>query len=273
MVRQIDCGGWTVVALTDCAPAPALCSYSFPDAQLADHPEVAARWFPDGAFHTRFGPFLLRGPAGEVLVDCGLGPGGVGYFPDLHGDLATALVAAGSALDRITAVVFTHLHVDHVGWAPFLPNARFHVAAREWAHWSVLGADAGLPHHVAAVARCIAPLAKAGRLMIVDGAAEILPGIRLLAAPGHTPGHHAVIVADHLLIAGDTWHNPAQIAVPDWCHRADRDKLAAVVTRRRLAAMARAQDWVVAAGHFTADNAFGRIADVAGRLAFAPLKP
>jgi glyoxylase-like metal-dependent hydrolase (beta-lactamase superfamily II) len=268
-MRSLDLDATRVFALTDCAPAPAACAYSFPDAVLADHASVAARWFPDDLFRTRFGPFLLRRPTGDVLVDCGLGPGGVGYFPDLHGTLPDALHEVGSSLAAVTEVVFTHLHVDHVGWAPFLPNARFHVAGREFLHWSRNGAQAGLPHHVEAVARCILPLAD--RLLTATSDAEILPGLRLLAAEGHTPGHHALLVDNRLLIAGDLWHNPAQIAVPNWCHRADMDKPAAIAARTRLAVAAHANGWLVAAGHFIEENAFGRIEASRSGLAFRPL--
>ncbi len=259
-MRKLELNGWRVFALTDCRPPPAPCSYSFPDADLAAHPE-AARWFPGAEFRTRFGPCLLRRPGLDVLVDCGLGPGGIGYFPDLAGNLPERLMEAGSSPEQVAHVVFTHLHVDHVGWAPFLPRARFHVAAREWAHWQK--PEAGLPHHTEAIARCIAPLAANGKLATVEveSRAEPLPGIALIAAHGHSPGHCAVLVAGGLLIAGDAWHNPSQIAVPGWCHRADMDKPMAIASRTRLAAQARQEGWIVAAGHFVEENAFGRITD------------
>lgn len=267
-MQRLNLGEWCVYALTDCAPAPAACSYSFPDADLSAHAAAAARWFSGNLFRTRFGVFLLRGSAGDVLVDCGLGPGPDRYFPGLAGTLPTALEAAGSSLDRIAHVVFTHLHIDHIGWAMHLPAARFFVAAAEWAHWSRHGEAAGLPHHVKAVAANVAPLATAGRLVAVeDISAEILPGITLLPAEGHTPGHHAVLVSRKLLIAGDTWHNPAQIEVADWGHRADDDRARATATRRRLATLARAEEWFVAAGHFVEAASFGRI----GAHGFEPI--
>jgi glyoxylase-like metal-dependent hydrolase (beta-lactamase superfamily II) len=267
-MQRHDLGDWQVFALTDCAPAAAASAYSFPDANLATHPDAAARWLPDNSFHTRFGVFLLRGVAGDVLVDCGVGPGPHAYFPGLRGGLPAALAAAGSALDLVSTVIFTHLHLDHVGWAGHLPNAKFRVSAAEWAHWSDRGTDAGLPHHVAAFAACVAPLAEAGRLAQVGAISdEITPGISLLPAPGHTPGHHAVLVSERLLIAGDTWHNPAQIEVAAWSHRADHDKEAAAATRARLAAQAERDNWLIAAGHFQADVCLGTIA--AGR--FRPL--
>jgi glyoxylase-like metal-dependent hydrolase (beta-lactamase superfamily II) len=271
-MRMLEVEGWRVFALTDCRPAPAECAYSFPDAVLDDHPDAAARWFPGGAFRTRFGPFLLRRAGLDVLVDCGLGPGGVGYFPNMAGNLPERLMEAGSSPEQVAAVVFTHLHVDHVGWAPFLPRARFHVAARELAHWQK--PDAGLPHHMEAIARCVAPLAANGKLATVEVGthAEVLPGLELIAAHGHSPGHCAVLVGGRLLVAGDAWHNPSQVAVPSWCHRADMDKPTAIAARTRLAAQARAAGWTVAAGHFIEENAFGRIVDAGEGLAFAPLE-
>jgi glyoxylase-like metal-dependent hydrolase (beta-lactamase superfamily II) len=270
MTDALRIGPWQVHLLTDCAPAFASSDYAFPNASIAGHP--AARWLPNGNFETRFGVVLLRGPAGDMLVDCGVGPGTSTYFPNLVGRLPEALAAYGASLESITEVIFTHLHVDHVGWAPLLPNAAFLVAEAEWAHWS--RPDAGLPHHMDAIARCIAPLAEAGRLRVVaddsNGRAAVAPGLALLAAPGHTPGHHAVLLDDALLIAGDLWHNPAQIEVPAWCHRADRDPAQSTATRSAMAARAAAAGWLVAAGHFTRPNALGRIRSTAEGLEFVP---
>ena len=148
-MRWVDVDGTKVVALTDATPAPSPCRHSFPDADLASRPDLAARWLADGMFRTRFGLFLLRRDDGDILLDCGMGPGPVDYFPGMRGNLPEALLQAGSALDQISKVIFTHLHLDHAGWSPHLPNAAFWVAESEWAHWS-RGADAGLPHHVAA---------------------------------------------------------------------------------------------------------------------------
>ena len=269
-MRHIDLDGLGVFVLTDCAPAQAACAYSFPDADLSAHPQAAGRWLAGAEFRTRFGAYLLRSEAGDVLVDCGVGPGPNPYFPGLRGELEAALAVAGSSLERVGTVVFTHLHLDHVGWAPFLSAATFLVAESEWTHWSRREPPPGLPHHVAAVERCVAPLAEAGRLRVLASGAEFAPGMVLHAAGGHTPGHHVVLVRDRLLIAGDAWHNPAQVEVPAWCHRADSDKPAAVATRTRLATDARDRGWLVAAGHFTEENAFGRITGEDGALSFQP---
>jgi glyoxylase-like metal-dependent hydrolase (beta-lactamase superfamily II) len=76
-----------------------------------------------------------------------------------------------------------------------------------------------------------------------------------------------------ILIAGDAWHSPAQVAVPAWCHRADREPAEARRSRESLAAWACGAGALVAAGHFPEDNAFGRIVrDGSGGFAFAPVE-
>lgn len=67
--------------------------------------------------------YLLRGKGGggdgDTLVDCGIAVDAVaaGAGPDPCGALAAALRAAGSALERISRLVVTHAHIDHVGIA------------------------------------------------------------------------------------------------------------------------------------------------------------
>src|SRR5690606_39336984 len=115
----------------------------------------------------------------------------------------------GVAPGDIDAVVLTHLHGDHYGGAigehgPAFPNAR-HLLQRAEAD------TAGEPVRAA----LLRPLG-AG-LEIVDGTAQVIPGVRVHLAPGHTPGHQIVEVGD-LTITADLLHHPGQPpdpAVPD----------------------------------------------------------
>jgi glyoxylase-like metal-dependent hydrolase (beta-lactamase superfamily II) len=287
-MRRLDLeSGATLFALTDTAPAPAASSYAFPDADLAARPDLTARWFPDGEFRTRFGVFALRCPDGRiVLVDAGLGPGPNPYFNGLGGRLPEEMAEAGLDPSEVALAIFSHFHLDHVGWAldrvdaPRFGHARYLAPAAEIAHWRAHGEEAALPHHVAAFRQSIAPLLASGRLEAADPGAPIFTSggvtVSLLPAPGHTAGHHAIWIEGAgrpVLIAGDSWHNPAQIAEPDWCHRADRDKDLARASRRALAERAVETDALVAAGHFVEDQAFGRIVQdgPAGDLAYRPL--
>lgn len=284
-MRQLDLGGAMLYALTDAAPPPADWSYAFPNADTGARPDLVSRWCPDHRFHTRFNVFAVKLGAHVVVVDCGIGPGPVSYFPGLSGRLLEELAAAGIAPDDVDTVLFTHFHLDHVGWAsdasgrPTFARARYIAPVAEVAHWQEAGDAAALPHHVDAYRRHIAPLIEAGLLtahstdtpVMREGACEI----SLAPAPGHTQGHSAVTLTGTtrpLLMAGDLWHSPAQIGEPAWCHRADRDPAQAALTRRGFAAAAATDGAIVAAGHFPEDRCFGTIdRDSDGRLAFEPL--
>ncbi|MBI1774267.1 MAG: MBL fold metallo-hydrolase [Proteobacteria bacterium] len=248
--------------------------------RLEEDPATAARWLPDACFCTRFGVFVVRHGGRTILIDCGLGPGPIAYFPGLVGGLPLQLGTIGLTTEAVDLVVFTHLHLDHVGWAvdgdgrPRFANARYIVGAEEWAHWDGLGERAGLPHHVAGVRNSVAPLARAGRLDCVEAGARIAAGVTLIDSAGHSPGHRSVLVEAgdrRVLITGDLWHNPAQIARPGWCHRADMNKAAAIAARRRIRDAALDNGWLIASGHFLEEDVFGRIERVAGEARFVPL--
>ncbi|MBP0657006.1 MBL fold metallo-hydrolase, partial [Mycobacterium tuberculosis] len=72
---------------------------------------------------------------------------------------------------------------------------------------------------------------------VKDGA-EVAPGIHLIAAPGHTPGHSAFLVAsgnEQLLVSADTMYVPALLAPhPEWQGSYDQDGPTAITTRRKL---------------------------------------
>ena len=150
----------------------------------------------DGA-DVPYGCLLIRTATDTVLVDTGIGDyehplGGHG------GNLEAALAAEGVAPDDVSVVVITHAHLDHIGGLcpdgePRFAGARHVISRVEW-DWSAQRgnaiADAQLP-----------PLERAGVVELVDPPAEPVPGLRLLAAPGHTPGHVAVEIAGEVAVS------------------------------------------------------------------------
>jgi len=113
--------------------------------------------------------------------------------------------------EDVTDVVITHLHYDHAGNFHLLPNARFHVqepemhfaAGRHMRHrYFSSGYE---PDDIAQAVR----LNFAGRMMQYNGEAEILPGIRVVPTPGHSPGQQAVSVHTQrgwVVLASDAAH-------------------------------------------------------------------
>ena len=231
----------------------------------------------DGRLPVSVGSFLIRTATHRVLVDLGLGA--VDFeVPDLAtfrgGLLLDSLRGEGLGPSDIDAVVFTHLHHDHVGWtsnvAPApnapgdrrlagltFPNARHLVSRAEWEHWKGTAEITG-PDPVA-VQQPLADVIE----FLADGE-EPVPGVRAVSTPGHTPGHTSLLVTDavrtpqRLLILGDVMHTQAQISETQWNCRFDVDAEHGTRTRTALLEQYRDPDTTVAAGHF-AGSVFGRI--------------
>ncbi len=68
----------------------------------------------------------------------------------------------------------------------------------------------------------------------VAGETELVPGVRLVPTPGHTPGHTSVKLGDSLLVLGDVVVHELQAADPDILYVSDNDAIQAAATRRRI---------------------------------------
>ena len=83
-----------------------------------------------------FGGFLVRAGDRVVLIDAGVGPDSPSPFMS-GGQLLDSLARQQVSPGDITDVIFTHLHFDHVGWAPageaVFPNATYRCDERDGA--------------------------------------------------------------------------------------------------------------------------------------------
>jgi glyoxylase-like metal-dependent hydrolase (beta-lactamase superfamily II) len=98
----------------------------------------------------------------------------------------------------------------------------------------------------------LAALDDGGLLAPCEPDAEIAPGVRLIAAPGHTPGHVAVELdngGDSLLYLADVVLHEEQFAHPDWTSVVDVDPEMTVATRRVLLDQAVTRGAMVAGFH------------------------
>lgn len=166
---------------------------------------------------------LLGGPAGEdakpIIIDTGMkgtfSPSGKGYenveLPD------AVLGKIGMRPEDIETVILTHLHFDHIGNLDQFPNATFHVQRAEYDGWKrvldlpgALGSDTKMwplsslnPADIEEFDGLIAD----GRVVFIDGDAEIAPGVVAhLAADSHTFGSQWIEVQTPdgpYVVAGD----------------------------------------------------------------------
>jgi glyoxylase-like metal-dependent hydrolase (beta-lactamase superfamily II) len=209
--------------------------------------------------------FLLRTAAGLVLVDAGVGHLGRPPYA-VVGRIEHELAEVGADPEDVLHVICTHLHADHAGGAvrpdgeARFPNAVYHVHPADWSFFALVDD----PEDFNAREDMLI-LEEAGMLDLSPGDREIVPGVRVLHAPGHTPGHRCVLVTDGpftMLLAGDLLHLPFQVAHPEWDSSHDEDPEEGAISRTRLLERACEERWGVAVSHFA--RPFGGVVGVEG---------
>jgi glyoxylase-like metal-dependent hydrolase (beta-lactamase superfamily II) len=217
--------------------------------------------------------FLVETGGRRCLVDAG---NGRIRGPNL-GHLPQALAAAGCDPEDVDVLLITHMHGDHCvglydddGRAAF-PHATLIAAAAEWRFWQEAEDLNEMQQSQVGFARS-AFAAYQGRTLLRSPRDEVLPGIRMVALPGHTPGHVGwLIAASGLLLWGDVAHVPAlQMPRPEWYFRFDVDPAAAIATRRQVLARAVDDDLIVAGAHLPFPGA-GRIRRAGDAFAYVPV--
>jgi glyoxylase-like metal-dependent hydrolase (beta-lactamase superfamily II) len=198
------------------------------------------QYLPNGTYPTAANAFLIRTPQARILVD-------TGYGRKLFGNLSRLHVSP----DQIDAVLLTHMHGDHIGGLlrdgkQAFPKAKVYVAVKERAYWTDQAIMASKPEAAQGnFKQAQASLQAYGDRVVAfepgeaDAAtADLLPGIRAIAAYGHTPGHTMFLLGtgqDQLLLWGDLTHAMAiQMPVPQVAMTFDVDAKAAVETRLKV---------------------------------------
>ena len=184
---------------------------------------------------------LVRSGTDLILIDMGSGD----RFMPTAGKLWDNLKSAGIDKVKITKVIFTHGHPDHL-WGAIdelddlvLPDATFYVGAAEWDFWQGDDAVRGLPAERAGFvtgARRNYAAIKSKVKMFKPGD-DIVTGLRAIATPGHTQGHVALELAggEGLIVGGDVLTHPLiSFSHPEWRPTADHVPDQAAETRKRL---------------------------------------
>lgn len=201
--------------------------------------QAKASFLPVDKLQISFTPVIVNTGSELVLFDTGNGDA---RMPNAGHLIHHTLKAAGYAPEQVDKVVITHYHPDHIGGLMMggnatFPNATYVAAGNEHDFWSAEERMTGPTERVAKlVASNITPM-KDKFTFIKDGD-EVAPGIRAMAANGHTPGHtvyHIESAGQRILVGGDFANQPyLSIAKPDWHVRFDMDKDAAVATRKKV---------------------------------------
>ncbi|MGH7446729.1 MAG: MBL fold metallo-hydrolase [Longimicrobiales bacterium] len=213
---------------------------------------------------------LVETPDALVLIDNGAGNKESARFRDIYGldnaasdparwptRIEEALARLGYSPDDVDIMLDTHLHFDHAGGNTRVtegggielsfPRARY-IIQRGELDWSRLRNEriqaSYLPHN-------FEPVVAAGRVDLVDGDVEIVPGISVMRTAGHTPHHQSVLIAsggETACFLADVIPTSAHLPLP-WIMGYDVEPLVTLESKRTLLARARAEQWLLVFEH------------------------
>ncbi|MBR0902217.1 MBL fold metallo-hydrolase [Bradyrhizobium liaoningense] len=210
---------------------------------------------------------VVETPSRRIVVDTGLGNDKQGRgFPTWNNrstPFLETMIAAGCPPESIDTVLCTHLHVDHVGWntrlvdgqwVPTFPKARYLFGKTEYEHWRDNTAE---PDKVAVFSDSVQPVVDAGRAELIPSDHRLGEEIRMIATPGHSPGHMSVLISsdgEQALLTGDVAHHPCQMAHLDWCSTVDTDPAQSAASRREVFSRFADTPTLVIGGHYAAGH-------------------
>ena len=202
--------------------------------------------------------------------DTGMGIAAAGASADVARHrtlLEDGVRAAGHSLEDVTLVINTHLHFDHAGGntyadsasvvRPSFPRARYVVQAGEY-DWATHTNERTAASYFV---RNWESVRDAGRLELISGSPEIIPGVSALRTPGHVPHHQSVLLrsdGETACFLGDICPTATHLPLP-WIMGYDVEPLVTLETKRWLFERAAREQWLMIFEH-DANVAWGRIA-------------
>ena len=130
--------------------------------------------------------FALRHPTGLILYETGIGRGNR-FIDDSYQvaqrSLEAELGANGHDLDEVRLVVNSHLHFDHCGNNSLFAGVPIYAQTSEYE--VVRQPYYTVPEWVDF---------DGAEYALLDGDAQVASGVRVMATPGHSPGHQSVVL-------------------------------------------------------------------------------
>jgi len=227
---------------------------------------------------------LIRAHGNNILVDTGIGtkhdPKFVEMYAVIHPPTTPeSLAKIGVKPEDVNFVVLSHLHFDHAGGAtvlrngeivPTYPNATYIIQEGMWRE-----AQESNPRTKGSyIPDDFLPLQKAGRVKLIKGDYEIVPGVRCVLTGGHVKHHQVVRMesrGEKAIYWADLLPTSAHIK-PAWVMGYDLYPHEVASLKQQLVAEAMRERWVNVFEH-DPNVAMARISDDRkGGFALEPLE-
>ncbi len=157
----------------------------------------------------------------------------------------------------ITHLIITHAHFDHYSGVTTQRDGHYVPAFSKphcflgRADWENPETQQALQDHDSEDSHTLGVLHRLGLLELVEGDRELLPGVRIIAAPGESAGHQIVRIHSEgqtLYCLGDLYHHAVEVEQPAWMAEwANPDTT--VASRHALAEAALAENALLVAAH------------------------
>ncbi|HID40423.1 MAG TPA: MBL fold metallo-hydrolase [Calditrichaeota bacterium] len=197
-----------------------------------------------------------------ILVDAGVGNKMNEKLSKIYNldhqryDLVKGLAENGIRPEQITDVIVTHLHFDHVGGATYydngelkltFPNARYYVQGEQW-YWANNPSE---KDRASFMPENFKPIEEAGKLVELEGAKEIFPGIEVLVFYGHTHGMQLPKISNGkqtLLYCADLMPTASHIPLP-YIMAYDNNPMITLEEKKRLLPKVVEEQWILVFEH------------------------
>ncbi|TFW10270.1 MBL fold metallo-hydrolase [Oxalobacteraceae bacterium OM1] len=247
-------GDFEITVLSD-GTVPLPVDTQMTNAKPEDVRKQLAQHFLKPPVETSVNGFLVNTGSKLVLIDTGAGS----LFGPTLGRLAANLKASGYQPEQVDEIYITHMHGDHIGGLSadgkaVFPNAVVRADQHDADYWLSKANLEKAPDKDSfkGAMMMFQPYVEAGRFKPFNGSTDLVPGVKALAAHGHTPGHTTYVVeskGEKLVLWGDLMHVAAvQFAHPETTINFDSDNKAAAAERKKAYAdAARGAYWIGAA--------------------------
>ena len=225
---------------------------------------------------------LIRAAGKWILIETGAGDKWDAkrteiYSFDAPPRLPEKLVARGVPPEKIDIVINTHLHFDHCGWnthmvngaaVPVFPNAQYIVQRGELEH----AKDPSDRDRASYFPENYAPMEKSGQWSLLEGDAEVIPGVELIRAPGHNRDMMCVRLSGGgktVFFTADLIPTAAHLPYP-WIMGYDLYPLTTLENKKKWIPQAAREGWLVIFGHEPATPA-GYLRERGGKYVLEPI--